>query len=282
MNSNAYVPFNIIRSGFAVNGKYPITQPKKLDKKMSYLKGNVIKFLKLIGSDTVSIEFKGSKQFIKLSAILGYENRILVEPSIDDTCFIVTAKNDYFDIGAIFETSVFNANGHIGFFNSKNERITLPLSCIKALRLPVQNEDIAQQLSTKYNVQIEKSVKIVDTSVVIEEPTVKIPVVEVSSDVAMLEPISVKDKSHEDCKATQVAVSSDVASDYVHFDLTNYDAIIPLVNERLATIQGEFLDMLGRPHTTFLQCLKANQHLIDVAYLENIKDVIADEITKRS
>lgn len=278
MNSNAYVPFNIIRSGFAVNGKYPITQPKKLEKKMSYLKGNVIKFLKLIGSDTVSIEFKGSKQFIKLSAILGYENRILVEPSVDDTCFIVIAKNNHFDIGAIFETSVFNANGHIGFFNSKNERITLPLSCIKALRSPVQNEDIAQQLSTKYNVQIEKSVNIVETPVATEESVVKLPVIEVPSDVAVLESIPVKVKPHVDLEAT---VSSDVVSDFVHFDLTGYDAITPLVNERLATIQGEFLDMLGRPHTTFLQCLKANQHLIDVAYLENIKDVIADEITKR-
>lgn len=254
----SYIPFEILRTGFNINSIVTISENyKKLDKKLAYLKGERLKFIKILGN-SASVKFKNSLTYVPLEAILNYEeNTIITEPSLNDTLFIVKDKNKSFPVGTVFKATLIKSRFGLSFMLEDNT-YQVNNEWLAALSAPIKKDTAIMTLDKKFNVKLEdvsqNSSKVKDS---------------ISEDIAKLSPVFVKPtvQNISNNFEQKTIKCREFISDFVSEDVSKFKVLSQDIEELLSEQQGEYIDISGIKHTSLLACLKANQLFIDTAYL---------------
>lgn len=250
----SYIPFQLLRSGFNTNTKLVVANSKKLPKDISYLKGETVKFVKFLGNQ-VSVSFKGGKIYVPIDTVLAYQERtVLTEPTANDTCFVVHSKNRYFEIGAVFEGSVFTSGSNLILTTSDEKRIEITKDWAYAIN-PLAKASKIEDLASKFTMKPEQKTEIpleVAVTTVVEVQPVSNPVINVSAE----KPVS----------------TIKHIFDYTSTDLNPFEMFKEEVDVQLSEV-GEYFDISGKSHSTLLACLKQNQLFIDLAYANAVVDI---------
>jgi hypothetical protein len=255
----SYIPFQLLRSGFNTNTKLLVSDSKKLPKDISYLKGQTVKFVKFLGNQ-VSINYKGGKVYVPIDTVLAYQDRtVLTSPTKDDTCFVVHSRNKFFDIGAVFEGTVFTSGKALILTTTDEKRIEITDDWAYAIN-PLAKPSKLDDLTTKFKVKPEQKVEIPLTVAVTEDVKVD-PIVEPVIEVQSKKPANAYKN----------------VFDYTSTDLDPFEMFKDKVDEHLSET-GDYFDISGKSHSTLLACLKQNQYYIDLAYANAVVDISNDLI----
>ena len=250
----SYIPFQLLRSGFNTNSKLLVADSKKLPKDISYLKGQTVKFVKFLGNQ-VSVSFKGGKIYVPIETVLAFQERtVITPPTKDDTCFVAHSRNPYFDIGAVFQGSVYTSGDKLILITSDEKRIEIEddwAYAINPLAKPAKLEDLSTKFSMKPEQKTEVPLEVAVTQVVEMQP-VSNPVINVSAE----KPVSTVKHIF----------------DYTSTDLNPFEMFKEEVDVQLSEV-GEYFDISGKSHSTLLACLKQNQLFIDLAYANAVVDI---------
>ena len=250
----SYTKFQLLRSGFNANSSLFVADSKKLPKEISYLRGETVKFVKFLGKQ-VSVKFKNGKIFVPIDFVLGYKDKVVLsKPTKNDTCFVAHSRNPYFDIGAVFESTVYTCGNDLIFNTNDNKRIVIDDSWAYSLNevaKPAKLED----LTSKFNLAPKQKIEIPTTIATVET----VPVIEIVDTVQSLN----LQVSKNDCNSIY---------HYTSNDLNGLAMFKDAVDKELSEI-GVYFDIAGKSHPTLIACLKQNQLYIDIAYGQAVKDI---------
>ena len=251
----SYTKFQLLRSGFNSNAKLLVTDSKKkLPKEVKYLAGQTAKFIKFLGTQ-VSVSYKNGKIYVPIQCLLAFEeNVVITDPSKNDTIFAVHSRNPFFDIGAVFKTSVYTCGKDLVFNTNDNKRVVIDSSWAYALNPVVQPAKL-EDLSKKFSVVSEK------------KPEIPVRLAHILS-------TPVKDVETVNTQVLNERDNPNSIYYYTSKDLNNFEIFKEDVDKHLSEV-GEYYDVAGRTHKTLIACLKANQYLIDLAYANAVVDIVS-------
>lgn len=243
-----YQNFEIVRMGFNLNEKIRVSS-EKMTGVETYLRGELVKFFKVVGTQ-ISVEHKGRKMWLPLKSVLSFQDKtILSRPTLLDTLFIVSAKNEFYDVGTVIRTSLTSIGSDLCFYGKNNQRIYVAewLSALNGLANNQKLNTLAERFNqSKLENKHQRS-----------ESHVKL--------------LSEPEHSIETIKLNVQAPSPDRnIFDYASKEVTEPFAIFKDHVNTLLNEKGDFVDISGYRHSTLLDCLNRNQLLLDISVAQAV------------
>lgn len=247
---SSYFDLEILRTGFNLNGKVAIINNRKL-KIPKFLIGETVKFLKVLGSQA-NIEYKNSKHYIPLDTILPYkEYTVIGIPKLDDTCFVVHSKNEYYKIGTVLRVSLIKVGSKLAFYDTTNKKIFIDSSWLYSLKT-LATENKLKELALKYKAAEEQ----------VKSVTKLLPLPSLPISTNKVEPVV-------QSMLPQIKLEKTLLT-YVSEDVKPFSDYESKVNELLSNKDDVYTDIKGYQHKSLLACLTKNQYYLDLIYLESV------------